>query len=71
MGLPPEAPNTRLDPVPFTTTTEAPEPSGGGEPTTIDAVTEGVPFQVDGDDLGDAHRLTFRHHPEVLLLVLP
>lgn len=37
----------------------------------IDAVTDGVPFQVDGDDLGDAHRLTFRHHPEVLLLVLP
>ena len=30
-----------------------------------------VPYQVDGDDLGDAIRLEFLHHPEVLDLVVP
>ena len=38
---------------------------------TIEAIGDGVPFQVDGDDLGDAHRLAFRHEPEVLDLVVP
>ena len=38
---------------------------------TIEAVGDGVPFQVDGDHLGDAHRLSFRHEPGVLDLVLP
>jgi diacylglycerol kinase family enzyme len=30
-----------------------------------------VPYQVDGDHLGDTERLDFRHEPEVLELVLP
>lgn len=30
-----------------------------------------VPYQVDGDDMGDARRLTFEHHPAVLDLVVP
>jgi diacylglycerol kinase family enzyme len=30
-----------------------------------------VPYQVDGDHLGDADRLDFRHEPEVMDLVLP
>jgi len=30
-----------------------------------------VPYQVDGDDLGDAESLTFRHHPGALDLVVP
>ena len=30
-----------------------------------------VPYQVDGDDLGDADRLEFRHHPDVMDLVVP
>ncbi|HKA83436.1 MAG TPA: diacylglycerol kinase family protein, partial [Acidimicrobiales bacterium] len=30
-----------------------------------------VPYQVDGDHLGDTERLDFRHEPEVLDLVLP
>ena len=30
-----------------------------------------VPYQVDGDHLGDADVLEFRHEPEVLDLVLP
>jgi diacylglycerol kinase family enzyme len=30
-----------------------------------------VPYQVDGDHLGDAEVLEFRHEPEVLDLVLP
>ncbi|MBX7069584.1 MAG: diacylglycerol kinase family lipid kinase [Microthrixaceae bacterium] len=30
-----------------------------------------VPYQVDGDDLGDALRLDFRHHPDALDLVVP
>jgi diacylglycerol kinase family enzyme len=30
-----------------------------------------VPYQVDGDHLGDAEQLDFRHEPEVLDLVLP
>jgi diacylglycerol kinase family enzyme len=30
-----------------------------------------VPYQVDGDYLGDVERLTFRHVPEVIDLVLP
>lgn len=30
-----------------------------------------VPYQVDGDHLGDAERLEFRHEPEVMDLVLP
>lgn len=30
-----------------------------------------VPYQVDGDHLGDASRLSFRHVPDVLNLVLP
>jgi diacylglycerol kinase family enzyme len=29
------------------------------------------PYQVDGDHLGDTERLTFRHDPEVLSLVVP
>lgn len=39
-----------------------------------DLVIEGygpVPFQVDGDDLGDSERLEFRHHPSALDLVVP
>jgi len=31
----------------------------------------GVPYQVDGDDLGDARRLAFRHEPACLNLVIP
>ncbi len=38
---------------------------------TIEGFGDGVPFQVDGDDLGDARRLAFRHEPDVLDLVLP
>lgn len=30
-----------------------------------------VPYQVDGDDLGDVDRLELRHHPEALRLVVP
>ena len=30
-----------------------------------------VPYQVDGDHLGDAEVLEFRHEPETLSLVLP
>jgi len=30
-----------------------------------------VPYQVDGDHLGDADVLEFRHEPDVLDLVLP
>jgi diacylglycerol kinase family enzyme len=30
-----------------------------------------VPYQVDGDHLGDAETLEFRHEPDVLDLVLP
>lgn len=30
-----------------------------------------VPYQVDGDYLGDAERLEFRHHPDILRLVRP
>ena len=30
-----------------------------------------VPYQVDGDHLGDAEVLEFRHEPDVLDLVLP
>jgi hypothetical protein len=30
-----------------------------------------VPYQVDGDHLGDAELLQFRHEPDVLDLVLP
>ena len=30
-----------------------------------------VPYQVDGDHLGDAEVLEFRHEPEVLDLVMP
>lgn len=30
-----------------------------------------LPFQVDGDDLGDSERLEFRHHPAALDLVMP
>jgi diacylglycerol kinase family enzyme len=30
-----------------------------------------VPYQVDGDDLGEATELAFRHHPDVLRLVVP
>jgi hypothetical protein len=30
-----------------------------------------VPYQVDGDHLGDAELLEFRHEPDVLDLVLP
>lgn len=30
-----------------------------------------VPFQVDGDDLGDVGRLEIRHHPDALRLVVP
>jgi diacylglycerol kinase family enzyme len=30
-----------------------------------------VPYQVDGDHLGDTERLEFRHHPEALTIVMP
>jgi hypothetical protein len=30
-----------------------------------------VPYQVDGDHLGDTERLEIRHEPEVLDLVMP
>ena len=30
-----------------------------------------VPYQVDGDDLGDVERLELRHHPDALRLVIP
>jgi diacylglycerol kinase family enzyme len=30
-----------------------------------------MPYQVDGDDLGDASRLTIRHEPDALNIVLP
>jgi diacylglycerol kinase family enzyme len=30
-----------------------------------------VPYQVDGDYLGEATELAFRHHPDVLRLVVP
>ena len=29
------------------------------------------PYQVDGDYLGEAHRLTFRHEPDALTVVVP
>ena len=37
------------------------------------SVTSGAPFpyQVDGDFLGDTRRLSFRHEPEALRLVVP
>jgi diacylglycerol kinase family enzyme len=40
----------------------------------VHLVVEGhgpFPYQVDGDFLGDADRLTFRHHPDAMRLVLP
>lgn len=37
---------------------------------TIEAYDQ-VPYQVDGDDLGDATRLDFEYHPDVLRVVLP
>ncbi|MGD9796207.1 MAG: diacylglycerol kinase family protein [Acidimicrobiia bacterium] len=36
----------------------------------VEAV-EPIPYQVDGDDLGDASRLVFKHEPDVMNLVLP
>jgi diacylglycerol kinase family enzyme len=30
-----------------------------------------VPYQVDGDHLGDIERLELRHHPDVMNLVMP
>jgi diacylglycerol kinase family enzyme len=35
------------------------------------SAAEAVPYQVDGDHLGDSERLTFRHHPAALRLVVP
>jgi diacylglycerol kinase family enzyme len=32
---------------------------------------EPVPYQVDGDDLGDATSLHFRYEPDALTLVVP
>ena len=37
---------------------------------TVESI-EPVPYQVDGDDLGDLPRFEFRHEPECLNLVLP
>ncbi len=43
----------------------------------LDAITiesraaEGFPWQVDGDDLGNEHRLTIAHEPNCLSLILP
>ena len=30
-----------------------------------------VPYQVDGDDLGDGTTFDFQHHPDAIRLVLP
>ena len=40
--------------------------------TTFDVDGHGpFPYQVDGDYLGETERLTFKHQPEILRLVLP